>query len=159
MRLLLLAVGRMKAGPERELLGRYLTRAQAGARGLGIPGVSELEIEESRARSTEQRKDEEAIALLAKMPEGAKILLLHEAGRALSSVELAGMVTRARDQGLPAFCFGIGGPDGFAPSLLARHDTLSFGAATFPHQLVRVLVAEQMYRVTTILAGHPYHRA
>ena len=114
---------------------------------MGIPGVSEVEIEESRARSTEQRKDEEANALLAKMPEGAKVLLLHEGGRPSSSVELAGMVARTRDQGVPAFCFAIGGPDGFAPSLLARHDTLSFGAATFPHQLVRVLVAEQIYRI------------
>ena len=149
----------MKAGPERELLQRYLGRAQAGARGLGISGVSEIEVDESRARHAEQRKEEEAQAILAKIPRGSRLFLLDERGRASSSLDLARSVADARDLGEPAFCFAIGGPDGFAPALLDRHDTLAFGAVTFPHQLVRVLVAEQIYRVTTILAGHPYHRA
>ena len=149
----------MKAGPERELLQRYLSRAQAGARNLGFSAISEIEVEEGRARQADQRKDEEAAALLAKVPPGTRLLLLDERGRPLSSVELARTVERARDAGEPAFCLAIGGPDGFSPALLKAHDTLAFGAATFPHQLVRVLAAEQLYRITTILAGHPYHRA
>ena len=149
----------MKAGPERELLARYLGRAQAGARPVGLTSVTEIEVEESRSRQAETRKEAEAAAILAKVPQGARVVLLHERGKASSSADLAGAVAGARDSGGPAFCFVVGGPDGLAPTLLARHETLAFGAVTFPHQLVRVLVAEQIYRITTILAGHPYHRA
>lgn len=159
MRLILLAVGRVKAGPERELLARYLARAQAGARALGIPDVIEIEVDESRAKQAERRKIKECQAILGKIPQGSRVVLLHERGRASGSVALATAVANARDRGETAFCFVIGGPDGFAPTLLAQYDTLGFGAVTFPHQLVRVLVAEQIYRITTILAGHPYHRA
>ncbi|MDX7949972.1 23S rRNA (pseudouridine(1915)-N(3))-methyltransferase RlmH [Lichenihabitans sp. Uapishka_5] len=159
MRLLLLAVGRMKAGPERDLLKRYVDRAQAGARGVGLAAVSDIEIEESRARTAPERKAAEAAVLATKIPAGAKVLLLDERGRAATSLELAKAVGTARDGGCPAFCFAVGGPDGFAPDFMAGHDLIAFGGVTFPHQIVRVLVAEQLYRITTILAGHPYHRA
>ncbi|MCW6507020.1 23S rRNA (pseudouridine(1915)-N(3))-methyltransferase RlmH [Lichenifustis flavocetrariae] len=158
MRLVLLAVGQMKDGPERELLRRYMGRSQAAARAVGISGVLDVEIEESSARSAAQRKHEEAASLLSKVPAGARVIVLDEKGRSLSSTSLAETIGKARDDGLPACCFIIGGADGLSPELLSRSETLSFGSATFPHQLVRVLMAEQIYRIITILAGHPYHR-
>jgi 23S rRNA (pseudouridine1915-N3)-methyltransferase len=159
VRLVILAVGRLKDGPERELLRRYLDRAKAGARAVGLTGLDHLEVDESRARQPDERKRQEAEALAARMAAGARTVLLHEGGRACTSAQWARLVSDARDRGDPALCFVIGGADGLAHDLLDRHNAVSFGAATMPHQLVRVLVAEQLYRVTTILAGHPYHRA
>ena len=158
MKLMLLAVGRMKAGPERELLNRYLDRAVASARAVGLGSVQVLEIEESRARSVEQRRRDEAAMFEDRMPAGAAVWLLDERGKPLTSPAFATELGRNRDAALPALILGIGGPDGFDPSFRDKHRTLSFGAATFPHQLVRVLAAEQMYRAITILSGHPYHR-
>ena len=154
---MLAAVGRMKNGPERDLLRRYLDRAKATGRAVGIADVTEIELEESRARDVGQRRREEALSLRTRFP-GSTLVLLDEHARSRSSIEIARMVEKARDASQTACVFVVGGPDGLAPDLLADHVSISFGAATFPHQLVRVLVAEQIYRAITILAGHPYHR-
>jgi 23S rRNA (pseudouridine1915-N3)-methyltransferase len=159
VRLLLLAVGRLKDGPERELFQRYMQRSRAAARSVGISDITDIEIEESRARQPEQRKRAEGEALAARLPSGARTLVLDERGPSLSSERWARLVTGSRDGGDAVLCFVLGGADGLSADLLDRHDAVSFGAATLPHQLVRVLVAEQIYRVTTILSGHPYHRA
>jgi 23S rRNA (pseudouridine1915-N3)-methyltransferase len=158
MRLALLGIGRMKAGPERELLNRYMDRAQAAARGVGISSVLGIEIDEGRARLAEQRKREEATVVQTKLSAGVRAVLLDARGRTLSSPQIADEIRKARDSGASGFCFVVGGPDGFDPEFLNAHDTLSFGAATFPHQMIRVMMAEQLYRAITILAGHPYHR-
>ena len=160
MRLLLVGVGRLKAGPERELFERYFKRLTELARTLGISSVDLREIEEGRARRPEDRRLEEARLILAAMPKGATLVLLDERGAALSSAQWASDIGKARDEAAPAYALVIGGPDGFDPSLREKaHRTLSFGAMTWPHQLVRVMAAEQLYRSLSILAGHPYHRA
>ena len=160
MRLILIAVGRLKAGPERELAGRYLDRAAAGARGVGLTGVDMREIEESRARRPDDRRAAEALAIRALLPKGARLVLLDERGRSIGSEDFAADIGKARDAGTPAVALVIGGPDGHDPALRAEAGlVLAFGAMTWPHQLARVMAAEQIYRATTILAGHPYHRA
>jgi 23S rRNA (pseudouridine1915-N3)-methyltransferase len=158
MRIVVSAVGRMKAGPERELATRYLDRAIAGGRPLGLTGFSVSELAESRASSAPARKAEEARALAAALPDAA-IIALDERGRSIGSEELAQTIARWRDAGRPALAFVIGGADGLDAEIIERADlVLSFSPLTWPHQLVRIMLAEQLYRTTTILAGHPYHR-
>ena len=160
MRLQAIAVGRLKGGSERDLCARYLERAQLSARGVGLAGVDWREIGESRARRAEDRKAEEARAIAALVPPGARVVALDERGRAMASAAFAADIGAARDRGAPCYCLEIGGPDGLDPDLVARADiALAFGAMTWPHQLVRVMLAEQIYRAVTILSGHPYHRA
>ena len=158
MRIILLAVGRLKAGPERELFSRYLDRAVAAARSAQLTGVDVRELDESRARRPEERKVEEAKALRALIPVGAKVILLDERGKSATSEAFAAEVGKTRDAGAPALVIAIGGPDGFAEEMRAGATLLAFGAMTWPHQLVRVMAAEQIYRAITILSGHPYHR-
>lgn len=160
MRLLLIGVGRLKAGLERELFERYYKRLADMARASGVSGVDYREIEEGRARRPEDRQGEEARSILAALPKGARLALLDERGAALSSAQWADEIGKARDGGAPAYALVIGGPDGLDPRLREKaHNILSFGAMTWPHQLVRVMAAEQLYRSLSILAGHPYHRA
>ena len=159
MRLILAGVGRLKAGPERDLLGRYLTRSQAIGRTLGFAPLDVLEIDEAKDRSAEQRRRGEAALLVAKLPPDAVITALDERGRALSSRDFAAHLKAVRDGGAAALALVVGGPDGFDPAFRASAGlTFGFGAATIPHQIVRVLLAEQVYRAMTIMAGHPYHR-
>jgi len=159
MRLLLVCVGRLKAGPEREMSARYLERAAAAGRPLGFSAIDSREIEESRARRPEDRKIEEAKAIRGLTAAQAKIVLFDEHGSALSSKGFAGLFAALRDEGVPAVTLVIGGPDGLAPDLLAQSAyRVSLGAMTWPHQLLRIMAAEQIYRAMTILAGHPYHR-
>jgi 23S rRNA (pseudouridine1915-N3)-methyltransferase len=159
MKLFVAAVGRLKRGPERDLAERYRERAATAGRSLGIRGLKIMEIEEGRARRGPDRTSEEAASLAKFLPENAAIVVLDERGKSLSSVELAGLIGRWRDHGKQAAVFVIGGADGIAESLVSQADLrLAFGAATWPHQLVRIMLLEQLYRAVTILAGHPYHR-
>jgi 23S rRNA (pseudouridine1915-N3)-methyltransferase len=160
LRLIVVTVGRLKAGPERELASRYRDRSVQAGRGLGFPGCDLIEISESRARRPADRCAEEAIAISALVPPGGAVVAYDERGRAdLPSEALAERVGQWRDGGKPALTVIVGGPDGLDASIRTRADLiLSFGAATLPHGLVRVLVLEQIYRSLTILAGHPYHR-
>jgi len=159
MQLVLAAIGRLKSGPERELCARYLERASAIARPLGVAGIDLRECDEGRARRPADRKIEEAKALRAALPAGARLVLLDVGGKSLSSEAFAAEIGRSRDAGLPALALAIGGPDGHDPALIAAAPlVIAFGAMTWPHQLVRIMAAEQIYRALTILAGHPYHR-
>jgi len=154
------AVGRMKAGPERELAGRFLDRfAKAGpAVGLDFTGVTE--IPESRAASVDERRREEGQRLIARKDGATAFILLDERGKDIGSEELARSISRFGESGRKNLVFAIGGPDGHDPALRDGADlVLSFGKLTWPHQLVRVMLAEQLYRSATILSGHPYHRA
>lgn len=160
MKLDLIAVGKLKAGPERELVSRYAERFRPLGRGLGLDGLRLVEISESPARRDDDRKAEEAMALDGAIPEGYRRVVFDERGIALESAAFAAQLGRWRADNQPGAAFIIGGPDGLAPAFAARADmVLSFGKLTIPHQLVRALVAEQLYRAATILAGHPYHRA
>lgn len=158
MRLSLLAVGRLKDGPERTLCERYAGRIQDSGRSLGFSGPDLHEFPESRARRPEDRKVEEAAAFRAKRQPG-QLIVLDERGKSLSSEAFADRLARSRDAGTGCFSLMIGGADGLDASLLDEAEmALSFGALTIPHQLVRILVLEQLYRALTILGGHPYHR-
>ncbi len=157
MRLQVLAVGRLKAGPERDLVDRYRTRADVLGRSSGFGALEMVELPEARARSAPERVAAEAAALLPRA-EGMKLVVLDERARSMSSPNFAERLREWRDGG-SSVSFIIGGPDGLDDSVRRRADLLvSFGQLTLPHQLVRVLVAEQIYRALTILAGHPYHR-
>ena len=160
MRLTVAAVGRLRDGPERELVDRYRKRAEGLGRRLGIRNLEIIEVRESRAVDVGKRMTEESIAIANVIPDKAAVVLLDGRGDHLDSAALAGQIGRWRDAGLPAAVFIIGGDDGLAPALRERATLrLAFGAATWPHQLVRAMLLEQLYRAMTILAGHPYHRA
>ncbi len=159
MRLDLLCVGRAKAGAEKELSQRYFERANASGRAVGISAVAFREIDESRARRSGVRKLEEAKAILAAMIPGAELFAFDEGGKLLGSRDFASHVGKLRDAGAPTLTLVIGGPDGLAAAVRDKASlVLSFGPMTFPHQLARIIAAEQIYRAITILAGHPYHR-
>ncbi len=160
MRVIVAAVGRLKAGPERELAGRYQDRVAKTGRTIGLREIELFEIRESRAQDAARRMREESIALTNLVPDGAKTVVLDERGDNLDSHSIGNHLRAWRDGGRPAAMFIIGGADGLAPELKERADlALAFGAATWPHQLVRIMLLEQLYRSVTILSGHPYHRA
>ena len=160
MRLMVAAIGRLKHSPERELAERYRKRAEQTGRRIGFRDAEVVEIRESRAQDVGKRMIEESIALASIIPDRAITLILDQRGDSLDSATLAARLGRWRDDGRPAAVFVIGGDDGLAPSLRDKADVkLSFGAATWPHQLVRVMLLEQIYRAVSILSGHPYHRA
>jgi 23S rRNA (pseudouridine1915-N3)-methyltransferase len=160
MRIIVAAIGRLKQGPETELAERYRKRAVQVGRSLGLRDVEIVEIRESRAEDAGKRMIEESIALATIIPQGAAVVLLDPRGDNLDSAGLANQIAKWRGAAKPAAVFVIGGPDGLAASLADKADVkLAFGAATWPHQLVRVMLMEQLYRAATILTGHPYHRA
>jgi len=160
MRLTIATVGRLKAGPERELAGRYLERASKLGRGMGLHPIEVVEIDESRARRPEERIAQEGAALTAVMSGDYASVALDVGGQSLTSEEFAARLARWRDGGRGAVYFLIGGADGLTRNLVRPPAlTPAFGSATWPHQLVRIMLLEQLYRAATILAGHPYHRA
>jgi 23S rRNA (pseudouridine1915-N3)-methyltransferase len=159
MRLEIVAIGRLKAGPERDLAQRYAERIEAGGRALHLSGPMITELPESAARRAEDRKGEESQAITARLGAGFRLVVFDEGGAAIDSPGFARMIGEWRDTGVAGASFVIGGADGLDPALGSRAErVLAFGRMTIPHQIVRVLVLEQLYRATTILAGHPYHR-
>jgi len=158
MKIAILAVGRLKAGPERDLFERYIDRAAAAGRRLGL-SFALNEFPESRAAGAEARKDQEAEVILAKSPRDAVLIALDERGTALDSMAFAERLRVWRDGGKGDVTVVIGGPDGLGKAVSTHADLrLAFGTMTWPHQLVRIMLAEQLYRAVTILSGHPYHR-
>jgi 23S rRNA (pseudouridine1915-N3)-methyltransferase len=160
MRVLIVAVGRLKQGPERELAERYRKRATDFGRKIGLQAFDIVEIRESRADNLERRMLEESIAIANVVPDRAIMVILDERGSIMNSASFAGRLQDWRAQDRPALVFILGGADGLAPSLRDKADfALALGALTWPHQLVRIMLLEQLYRAVTILGGHPYHRA
>lgn len=159
MHLVLISIGKLKQGPERELAERYRDRFDDIGRKLGFRGLAIHEISESRARDAQTRIAEEGAAISALIPEKAVIVALDERGSSVDSPTFARQLGRWRDEQVGHTIFVIGGADGLSPELRRRAKmSIAFGAATWPHQMVRVMVLEQIYRAATILAGHPYHR-
>jgi 23S rRNA (pseudouridine1915-N3)-methyltransferase len=155
MRLTLAAVGRLRSGPEKALAEDYLLRAERTGRPLGLAPVTLVEVEDRKGGG----KASEAAALARAVPPGARLVALDERGRQMDSPGFAAELARWRDAGVPEAVFLIGGADGLDPALVGRADlVLSFGAMVWPHLLVRAMLAEQIYRAATILAGGPYHR-
>ena len=160
MRLIVAAIGRLKAGPERELADRFRDRVAKAGRAVGLRDIEIVEIRESRAQETTKRVLEESIALANVIPERALVVALDAKGENLDSGSLTVSLRGWRDASRPAAIFCIGGADGLGEEIKQRADlTLAFGTATWPHQLVRIMLLEQLYRAVTILAGHPYHRS
>jgi 23S rRNA (pseudouridine1915-N3)-methyltransferase len=158
VRLTIAAIGRTKSGPERELAERYFDRAAKAGASLGLT-FQLREIPESKASRSADRKREEAAALLAAIPAGAVAIAFDEHGEAIGSDAFANRIGRWRDDGTADVALFVGGADGLDPGLLKKARlVLAFGAMTWPHQLVRTMLAEQLYRAVTILSGHPYHR-
>ena len=159
MRISLFAVGRLKSGPERELAERYLDRFAKAGPAVGLDYGKLTEINGSRAGNAETRKREEAAHLEKSIADGAQLILLDERGKALDSEAFASLIGQYRDQGKRDLTVAIGGADGLDPALYQKADAvICLGKMTWPHQLVRILIAEQLYRAVTILSGHPYHR-
>jgi 23S rRNA (pseudouridine1915-N3)-methyltransferase len=160
MRIAVAAVGKLKPGPDRELAERYRDRAAKAGRGLGFKAIDITELPESRAQRLEDRLAEEGAAIARAVPDEAVRIALDGHGVPVSSDEFATYIRTWRDAGRPAAAFIIGGPDGLSPTIKSRADLIvSFGKVTWPHQLVRIMLLEQLYRAVTILSGHPYHRA
>jgi 23S rRNA (pseudouridine1915-N3)-methyltransferase len=160
MRIGLFAVGRLKSGPEKDLAARYFDLFAKAGPAVGLEFSRIAEVAESRASNAETRKREEAAMLSKALAEGSVLVLLDERGKALDSETFANLLGGYRDQGKRELMIAIGGADGLDPALYDRADAvLCLGKMTWPHQLVRVLIAEQLYRAVTILSGHPYHRA
>jgi 23S rRNA (pseudouridine1915-N3)-methyltransferase len=152
LRLTIVAVGRAKPGPELDLARQYLRRLS--------PAPVLKEVEEKRPLPPAQLKAREAELLLAQVPDGATVVALDERGAEIGSEEFARRVTAWRDAGVGDLVFLIGGADGHGEAVRTRANfTLALGRLTWPHMLVRALLAEQLWRAQAIAAGHPYHRA
>ena len=159
MEISIVAVGRLKAGPERDLCARYLDRARKGGKALGFRGFAVQEIPESRAARSADRIAAETASIMTLLP-GGRTICLDECGELLDSGAFAADLSRASSNGISRIVFVLGGPDGLGDRLKSRADRqFSLGRLTWPHQIARILLAEQLYRATTILSGHPYHRA
>jgi 23S rRNA (pseudouridine1915-N3)-methyltransferase len=152
MRIWLAAIGRAKAGPEQDLFTQYARRL--------TPPLTLKEAEEKRPLPVPERMAREAELLLAAIPQGAVVVALDERGKSMGSQDFARKMGQWRDQGVGDLAFLIGGADGHHQSVRDRADLLlSLGAMTWPHMLVRAMLAEQLWRAQAILSGHPYHRA
>lgn len=155
MRIHLCVVGRLRGGPERTLVDDYLDRFNKSGRNLGLGPVVVHEVEAKKGGGMAA----EAELLRRAIPKGATLAILDERGKIISSPEFSQKISNWVDQGIGDLAVVIGGADGIDPSLRSEADfALSFGKMVWPHMLVRVMVAEQLYRAGSILAGSPYHR-
>ena len=156
MRVSLCVVGRLRAGPERDLIDDYLTRFDRTGRALGLGPASVIEVEDKKGGGSAA----EAALLRRAIPDGAMLVTLDERGKVMTSPEFANKLAGWRDNSQRDLAFVIGGADGIAPDLRAEADfSLSFGKMVWPHMLARVMLSEQLYRAANILSGGPYHRA
>ena len=154
MRIAIAAVGRLGRAPEAALAEDYARRAGAAGRALGLGPVEIIEVEARKSG-----KPAEAEALLAALQPGDEVVACDEHGQALASRAFAELIGRLRDGGARRLVFLIGGADGLGDAALDRAGRkLAFGVQTWPHALARAMLAEQVYRAVTILAGSPYHR-
>ena len=160
MRIMIAAIGRLKTGAEKELVERYQKRFDGTGRTIGLGPLVIAELLESRDSNAAGRKSDESLRLLDRSGERALIVALDEKGRSWDSEKLAEWVGQHRDDGTSEIAFLVGGPDGHGRDVIERSSVqLSLGAMTLPHGLARVVLVEQLYRVATILSGHPYHRS
>ncbi|MBL8565691.1 MAG: 23S rRNA (pseudouridine(1915)-N(3))-methyltransferase RlmH [Hyphomicrobiaceae bacterium] len=160
MRISIVAIGRLKDGGEAELVARYRERIEGAGRGLALGPLSITEFPESRLSDAPGRSADEGSRLVEASARADVRVILDERGKAMGSEAFARWLASERDQGAREIAFLIGGPDGHGVAVRALPATkLTLGPMTLPHGLVRVILAEQIYRAITILAGHPYHRA
>lgn len=160
MRIHICAVGRLRSGPEKSLIDDYATRFDRTGRNLGLGPISFHEVEDKKGSSKKGDSMQAEAALLERtLPKGALVAIMDERGKVMSSPDFAAQLGAWRDNGRGDLAILIGGADGLSPQLRARADfSLSFGKMVWPHMLVRVMIAEQLYRAASILSGAPYHR-
>ena len=151
MQYVIVAAGRWKAGPERDLYEKFEKRIQ--------PSLLLKEVDQKRKGSKVERLRREGAILLSAVPDGARIIAMDENGKNLSSMGLANQLQHWSDEGVQKTAFLIGGADGHDKNVLeSANIILSLGPQTWPHMMVRSMIAEQIYRAQSILTGHPYHR-
>ncbi|MGV6840129.1 MAG: 23S rRNA (pseudouridine(1915)-N(3))-methyltransferase RlmH [Planktomarina sp.] len=156
MRVHIIAVGRLRKGPELDLIQDYITRFDRTGRAMGLGPAKVTEVEDKKGGG----QTAEAELLIKALPKGAKVIAMDERGTVETSPQFASRLARHRDTGVGDLAFVIGGADGLTPAILdCAHEKLSFGKMVWPHMLVRVMLTEQLYRAASILAGGPYHRA
>ncbi|GAA5098853.1 23S rRNA (pseudouridine(1915)-N(3))-methyltransferase RlmH [Bartonella acomydis] len=159
MQISIFAVGRMKKGAEQKLVDHYLDRFSKGSGAVGFHLKKLQEISESRAQTVCQRMEEEGRKLIEFLPEKCRLIVLDERGKSISSSAFSEKLVFYRDGGIRDLIIALGGPDGHSEEIRHRADfLLSFGFMTWPHQIARILLTEQLYRAVTILSNHPYHR-
>jgi len=159
MRLLVLAVGHSRGTSEGTLTDDFIGRASAFGRRLGFSAIAVEEVAVSKLREAKLRVAEEGRRLAARIPPGTHAIFLDARGKGMTSEDFAEMLAAMRDAGARDLVFLIGGPDGLDPGPAVKSSrSLAFGPQTWPHLLVRAMLAEQIYRALTILGGHPYHR-
>ncbi|MDB9924396.1 MAG: 23S rRNA (pseudouridine(1915)-N(3))-methyltransferase RlmH, partial [Planktomarina sp.] len=155
MRLRIVAIGRLRPSPEKDLIKDYLSRFNRTGRPLGLGPIEVLELEDKKGGG----KSAEGALLLKALPATAKVIVLDERGQLHTSTQFSERLASFRDMSPSELIFVIGGADGLSENLLQRADEkLSFGRMVWPHMLVRVMLAEQLYRAASIMAGGPYHR-
>ncbi len=155
MRVHICAVGRLRAGPEKTLIDDYLTRFDRTGRNLGLGPARVIEVDDRKGGGMAG----EAVLLRRAIPENALICVLDERGKVETSPQFAARLGGWRDAGRGDLALVIGGADGIDPELRAEAShALSFGKMVWPHMMVRVMLAEQLYRAASILSGGPYHR-
>lgn len=160
MRVTILAIGRIKPGPEKDLIDDYKKRFDGAGSALGFSKLEIRELEVKKRVEGEERKRLEAQLLLEALPKGAFVIALDERGKTLSSKAFADLLAEKRDMSVPDLVFIIGGAEGLTDAVRQKAGKLmSFSPMTWPHILVRVMLNEQLYRGISILAGHPYHKA
>ena len=160
MKVLIAAIGKLRAGPEATLVEDYLARARNCGRNIGFSGPLLTEMEAPNNLQGDARQVREGDLLLKSARDFERLIILDETGVNLSSAKFAKMMREMRDQGIGGAAFLIGGADGHGEKIKTQAaQTLSFGAATWPHMMARAMLAEQIYRAMTILSGHPYHRS
>lgn len=154
MHITLISVGKLKKGPEKELVDDYVARFNKAGPGIGLRSLKLVDLASGNGLAAEGK------LILSAVPAGAKVYRLDEHGAAWPSVKLANTIAKLRDQGTPEICFLIGGAEGYSDAVReAFPDTLALGPQTWPHRLVRAMIAEQLYRSVSLLAGLPYHKA
>lgn len=154
MHILLISVGKLKSGPEKQLVDDYVSRFNKAGPGIGLRSLKIVDVASGGGL------DAEGARLLAAIPKGAHVLRLDEFGAQLTSVKFSARLENLRDNGTGTLCFLIGGAEGYSqPVRTACPQTLAFGPQTWPHRLVKAMLAEQLYRALSLLAGLPYHKA
>lgn len=155
MRVTLCAVGRLRSGPEYDLIQDYASRFDKTGRNLGLGPLTITEVEDKKNIGMSAEAD----LLERAIPKGAKLCTLDERGKLMTSPDFAQTLGGWRDQGVGDVAFVIGGADGIDPNLRAKADfSLSFGKMVWPHMIARMMLCEQLYRAASILSGSPYHR-
>ena len=156
MRVKILALGRLKSGPERVIFDDYRSRFDKLGKGLGIGPVEIMELDDRRG----SKKADESDLILRALSNDVFPIALDERGNQLDSPKFSQLLAQSRDAGHITLTFVIGGADGLSHTVLDRcQKSISLGSMVWPHMLARVMLSEQLYRAATILAGTPYHRA